>query len=121
MDSIQDFQAAIERSAVAWGEAIKIGNHREANKLNNKVTRIVKAFKENKVIGKSVLIPLLGNPNPSVRLLAAIHALDLEIQTQDAESVLNDIANDPSIRLVRLMAQINLEKWNQKKTQTPRE
>jgi hypothetical protein len=110
MKSVQDFQSDIERFATAWGEALKIGNHKVANKLNNKLTKIAKEFKGDKTLGESVLTPLLKHPNPSVRLIAAVHALDQEVSSKDAEKALTEIANDPNIRVIRLTAKILLTK-----------
>lgn len=115
MDIIQSLQKDIGELAASWGEALKVGDHRTANRQNSAVTKIAKKLKKDKSLGEAVLVPLFRHPNPSVRLLASVHALDLEIHTQEAEEVLAQVANDPNIHVVQLMAQINLQKWNKKK------
>jgi len=112
----QDFQKDIEELAISWGEALKTGDHRTANRQNNTITGIAKKFKKDKDLSASILAPLLQHPNPSVRLLASVHALDQGIHIQEAENTLIDVANDPNIHVIQVMAQINLSQWNKKKT-----
>jgi len=118
MSDIQTLQRDIEELAISWGEALKIGDHRKANMQNSAVARIAKGFGKDKKLGEAVLVPLLRHPNPSVRLLASVHTLDLGIHIQESEDTLIRIADDPSIRVIRLMAQINLSEWNKKKRAT---
>lgn len=115
MDVVDDLQKRIEESAIVWGNALREGKHRTANKHNSAITKIAKKFKKDKNLGASVLIPLLKHPEPSVRLLASVHSLELGIQVQESESILTKIADDPSIKIIRLMAQINLSEWKKKK------
>lgn len=115
MGNIQSIQKDFEESASLWGEALKVGDHRTANRQNSAVTKIAKKFKQDKNLGESVLMPLLKHPVPSVRLLASVHALDLEIHEREAEDVLAQLASNPNIHVVQLMARINLQKWNEKK------
>jgi hypothetical protein len=115
MKSVQDFQKDIEELAISWGEALKIGDYRTANKQNSTITRIAKKFRKDKNLGESILVPLLQHTNPSVRLLASVHVLDQGIHIQEAESTLINIASDPNIHVINLMAQINLSQWNKKK------
>lgn len=119
MKSVQDFQKEIEELAISWGEALKTGDHRTANRQNSAITRIAKKFKKDKNLGELVLVPLLQHANPSVRLLASVHALDQGIHIQGAESTLINIASNPNIHVIQLMAQINLSQWNKKKAALP--
>jgi hypothetical protein len=115
MKDVQELQNELIDLAVSWAEAFVTGDHQKANKQNSAITRVAKKFKKNKNIGEAVLTPLLAYPNPAVRLLASVHALDQNIQVQEAEVVLTSIATDSNIRLISLMAQINLSNWNKKK------
>jgi hypothetical protein len=115
MMATENLRQDIEELAVSWGEALKIGNHRVANKKNSAITKIAKEFKKDKEIGELVLVPLLKHRNPSVRLQASVHALDQSIQIEEAEDTLINLANDLNIHVIQLMAQINLEQWNKKK------
>jgi hypothetical protein len=115
MSEIPNLQKDIVELAVSWGEALKIGDYRTANKQNSAISRIAKRFRKDKPLGEAVLIPLLGHPNPSVRLMASVHALDQEIRIQDSEDILIKIANDSTNHVIGLMAQINLAEWNKKK------
>jgi hypothetical protein len=111
MNAIQNLQKEIEEQAISWGDAIIIGDHRTANRKNSAITKIAKRFRKDRSLGEVILVPLLKNTNPSVRLMASIHALDLEIHIKEAEDVLTQVASDPNIHVVQLMAQINLQKW----------
>lgn len=115
MKDIQELQNKLIELATSWGEAFTTGDHRKANKQNSAITKVAQKFKKDKNIGEAVLTPLLAHPNPAVRLLASVHALDQNIQVQEAEAVLTNIAADSNIRLIPLMAQINLSNWNKKK------
>jgi len=115
MKSAQDFQRDIEELAIFWGEALKNGDHRTANRQNNAITRIAKKFMKDQKLGETILVPLLKHPDPSVRLFASIHALDQGIHVQEAESALAKVASDPNIHVIQLMAQINLTEWNKRK------
>lgn len=114
MSAIQNVQKDIEELAISWGEALKIGDHRKANSQNRAITKIAKRFRKDKQLGEAVLIALLGHPNPSVRLMASVHALDHEIHIQESEDTLIKIVNDPTNHVIGLMAQINLAEWNKK-------
>jgi hypothetical protein len=115
MNTIQNLEKEIEEHAISWGDAIIIGDHRTANRNNSAINRVAKRLKKDRKLGEIVLVPLLKHTNPSVRLMASVHALDLDIHTQEAEDVLEKVAGDPNIHVVQLMAQINLQKWNKKK------
>lgn len=117
MKNSQDIQKELVDLAIAWGEAFASGNHRTANKMNSAIAKITKRFDKNKSLGETVLIPLLDNSNPSVRLMASVYTLEMGIHTQKAEAVLTSIAKDPNIRLIPMMAKINLSQWNEKKSQ----
>jgi hypothetical protein len=119
MNTTQNLQKEIEEQAISWGDALKIGDHRTANRNNSAITKIARRFKKDKNIGEIILVPLLKHANPSVRLMASVHALDLEIHIQEAEDVLKQVASDPNIHVVQLMAQINLQKWDKKKNTKP--
>jgi hypothetical protein len=114
MTTIQEIQKEIEAQAISWGEAIVIGDHRTANRKNSAITKIAKMFKKDRNLGELILVPLLKHINPSVRLMASVHALDLGIDAQEAQDVLAQVAGDPNIHVVQLMAKINLQKWMNK-------
>ena len=119
MKTMQDIKNKIEELAVSWGEALIIGDYRNSNKYNKKITKIVESFKADKILGESILIPLLNHPNPSVRLHASVHALELEIHIQEAEGELTNLANNPDIHVIGLTAKINLAEWQKKKKAQP--
>lgn len=115
MKEVLEFQNRLTELAIAWGDAFTIGDHQTANRHNSAITRLAKKFKKNQKLGEAILAPLLSHSNPSVRLFASIHALDQYILLQEAETVLTQIAKDPNIRLIPLMAHINLSNWEKKK------
>lgn len=116
MKNSQDMQMELIKLAISWGDAFTNGDYRAANRQNSRIAKIAKRFHQDKVFGETVLIPLFVHANPSVRLMASVYALDLEIHTQEAEAVLSSIAESPNIRLIPMMAKINLSNWNKKKT-----
>jgi len=115
MTIIQNLQKEIEEHAILWGNALIIGDHKTANKHNSAITKIVRRFKKDRNLGEAILLSLLKSPNSSVVLLASVHSLDLEIHIQEAENKLKQVAGNPNIHVVQLMAQINLQKWDEKK------
>jgi ribonuclease HI len=117
MDTIQNIQRKIEEQAISWGEALKIGDHRTANRKNSEITKIAKIIRKDRNLGEMILVPLLKHTNPSVRLLASVHALDLDIHIKEAEGTLTQIAGDTNNHVIQLMAQINLQKWKKNRFQ----
>lgn len=115
MKEVQELRDRLIELAIAWGDAFTIGDHRTANRHNSSITRLAKKFKKDPKLGEAILAPMLSHSDPSVRLFASIHALDQNIRLEEAESVLEQIAKNPNIRLIPLMAQINLSNWNKKK------
>jgi hypothetical protein len=115
MKTMQKLQKEIEDYAISWGDALKMGDHRTANRKNSAINKIAQKFGKDKNLGENILVPLLNHPDPSVRLMASVHALNMEIHQNEAEVVLTQIAGDSNIHVIQLMAQINLQKWNEKK------
>lgn len=115
MNTSQNIQKDFEEHAIIWGEALRKGEHRMANRQNRVVTKIAQNFKNDRRLGELVLMDLFRHPNPSVQLLSSVHALDLGIHIQKAEEVLTKVAANPNIHVIQLMAQINLAKWKEKK------
>jgi hypothetical protein len=116
MEDLIEIKKNIEKLSILWEESFKDGNHKMANKYNAEISKIIKKIKKDKELCKSVLSSLLSSPNPSTRLMAAVHALDQNVWIQESEEVLKKIAGDPAIRLVRLMAQIHVHNLESKKT-----
>jgi hypothetical protein len=116
MESPQEIQNELVEMAIAWGEAFSNGDYKVANRQNSKIAkRAKKLYHEDAVKCKNVLLPLLVHSNPSVRLMASVYALEFGFDIQEAELVLTNIATDPNIRLIPVMAHINLSNWNKKK------
>ena len=65
-------------------------------------------------MSEGVLIPLLKHPDPVVRYQASAYALALDIQIQEAESVLARIVEDLEL-IIGAIAYINQVEWNKKK------
>jgi hypothetical protein len=116
MKTPQQIQEELIERATSWGDALSRGDSRLANKQNSKIAKIARKLQEDKILYETVLIPLLAHSNPSIRLMASVYALDLEIHTDEAESVLTAIVEDPKSGLIRMMAHINLSNWNKKKS-----
>jgi len=111
VDEVGQLQRSIQALAASWSEALKAGNHRKANSKNAAISKVARRLRKDKRLSESVLGPLLGDADPSVRLMASVHSLDLGIRLQQAEQVLEEIANNPNIPVIRLMARIGLANW----------
>ena len=115
MKEPQEIQKELIDLANAWGEAFSTGDHRTANKKNSAIAKIAKRFNNDKNLGEAILTPLLIHPSPSVRLMASVYTLELGVHIQEAEAVLTSIATDSNLRLIPMMAKINLSQWNKRK------
>ena len=115
MKDVKKLQEEYVALAASWGEALKIGDNRTANKLNSVLMKMVKKIQNDNQLGENVIIPLLTHVNPAVRLSASVDALKLGLQIQDAEIALSAVANDEHIHVIQLMAQISLSEWTKKK------
>jgi Domain of unknown function (DUF2019) len=115
MKNPQEIQKELIELAISWGESFSSGDYRNANKQNSKIAKIAGELQKDRILYETMLIPLLAHSNPSVRLMASVYALELEIHTDEAESVLTSIIEDPKNRLIRMMARINLSNWQKKK------
>lgn len=115
MKTLEETRAEIIQMASSWGNAFSTGDSRTANRLNRKIGQIMEKYRQEKEQSESLLLPCLAHANPSVRLMASVWALEFGIHTQEAETILTRIKNDQTIGLVRMMAEINLSQWNNKK------
>ena len=115
MKNLQEIQKELIDRAISWGEAFSNGDYRNANKQNSRIVKIARKFQDDKAYSETVLIPLLAHSNPSVRLMASVYALEFGINTREAESILTTIAEDPNLRLIPMMARINLSNWKKRK------
>ncbi len=109
---IEEIQEVIIESAIQWANEINEGNSKNANRLNSKINKVTNGFKDNQEQTIRILVPLLQNDDPSVRLFASIHSLNLGIEVERCLQILRDLADDHSTRGVCIMAYINLKKWN---------
>lgn len=114
MRKIQNYPKIEEsfiKFSINWGNAITDGDHRTANSQNAKIYQLIVRNKGDRELISQLVDTLMGHPNPSVRLMASVYALDQSIDIQTAESVLSEIAENPDYQIIRLMAQINLSTW----------
>ena len=106
--SLRDLSAQYEEAAGLHGETSRTGNPRTANA---QYKRIVAAWKELRGRGEegcAVLLQLMANSNPHVRVWAASHVLEFDPGAAEAE--LERLASGPP-SIARSDAEMTLKEW----------
>lgn len=106
--SLGDLSAQYEEAAGLHGEASRTGNSRAANAQYKRIVAAWKELRGKGEAGRAVLLHLMGNSNPDVRLWAASHVLEFDPGAAEAE--LNRLASGPP-SLVRFDAELTLKEW----------
>ncbi len=97
--------------AEAHREFIQKGDHRKANSAYKSLTGLYRKLEKDLVVAESTLHLLLNEPSIAVRLWAAAHAIGLNIQTETAEKVLEEIAQNDKKGLLGFSAEMTLKEW----------
>ena len=105
-------------AAIANGEAVKVGNHRVANREYAKLTRIYRKLEKDHSLANTIINELLQNPNHLVFGWASAHALGLNISVDKAEKLLDEITKMSGIGILRLDAEMTLKEWRRKRKLT---
>lgn len=95
-------------SAIAHGEFMLAGNHREANKLHDKIINTMKQIRLHEADGDAVLLELVTDKNPSVACWAATHSL------RKFEAVAKDVLEKISQNRgpIGFTAKMTVQEWN---------
>src|SRR5512140_2330762 len=88
-------------AATLHGDAIKIGDHKAANRHYSQLRKIYRDFEQDRDLAESTLMKLFRHPNASVRIWASAHALGLGTHDKEAVSILQQLAADNSIEILR--------------------
>lgn len=91
-----------------YGDAIEAGNHKQANKVYDKLMEAYRQIKAQGALTSEDFHELLFAPSMGTRLWAATHYL--AISNDEAEKVLASLGEVPN-SLLALSAKITLEEW----------
>lgn len=93
---------------------VQNGDHRNANKIYKKLSRLYKYFVEDRLLAEEILIKLMRYSDPNVQIWAATHSLGLLIDIENAEKILINISRDFPNDLIGLSAEMTLREWKTK-------
>lgn len=98
-------------AALMHGQATLEGDHKTANRQYGKLARFYRQLGKDRAFAELFLSKLFHHTNASVRIWAAAHALGLNIRTETATGILQEISEDRNIGIVRLDAEMTLKEW----------
>jgi hypothetical protein len=105
--SMSELIASYEKTALEYGQAIDSGDHRTANKQNDRIRLLRKEMGRRGDDGLAAISHLMENPAAWVRLLAAGYVL--RFAPQKAEPVLQQLSEGPEF--FGFTAETILKQW----------
>ncbi len=114
MKERSDFIQEYCRAAVAHCEAVENGNAKKAYKESSNLIRMGKKLETDRLFAEAVIKELLNNPNQMVLGWAAADALWLNIDIENAQTILKEIIETPEFPLLSFTADMNLKEWRKK-------
>lgn len=114
MKSTNTLLEAYISAAVTHGEATLEGDHKTANKQYATLTKFYRKLEKDRPFAETFLEKLFHHTDASVRTWAAAHALGLNLRTEEALEILQAIAEDHSLGVARLDAEMTLKEWMKK-------
>jgi hypothetical protein len=108
---LEKYYSEFINAAIQHGEANLSPNPKIANKNYAILHRIYKYFQDHNGLAPEFYTRLYGYENPSVRTWASAHSLGLKINIVMAEMILEDLAKDKSLGILRLNEELTLENW----------
>lgn len=113
---VDSLVAAYTEAAANQGGAIESGNHKEANRMADRLIAIFRELRDRDVTAKRRLLGLLTHPDPGVRCWSAAHALEFAPEEgQRTLEALAPIANS----FIALMAATVLKQWRRGELKFP--
>jgi hypothetical protein len=107
--------AAYSEAARTQGAATETGDYKTGNKASDLLAAIYSELRRRGREAQCVLLPLLSDNDPGVRLWSASHAL--EFSPSDGERVLEALI--PVGRFIGLCAKTTLAEWRQGRLRFP--
>ena len=96
-------------NAIVQGDSTYEGDYTRGNKASKKLFQIGNYLRENHELAPEVLDTLIFHENPNVRIWSCGIALDIGYRTNESETILASIANDPNTGILGLNAKMSLE------------
>lgn len=96
-------------NAIAQGDATYKGDYKRGNQASKKLIQIGDYLRENQKLAPEVLDTLIFHENLNVRIWSCGIALDIGYRTDESETNLALIANDPNAGILGLNAKMSLE------------
>lgn len=100
-----------ETSGAIMYRATLDGDYKANNREGEKLTKIFQEFETNRALADACIPELLKSANVVVRTKGAAYCLALNRDTETAQSVLQEIADDASNGIFGFNAKMTLEIW----------
>ena len=115
---LDQLRARFLSDAEQYGEALRCGDYRTANPAHDRLVALAAAFRARGTTGEAIVLSLLDDGDPAVRIAAAVTALPFA--SVPAERALRDVASGPPSP-VRLNAEMALREWQAGRLRPPGE
>jgi hypothetical protein len=109
--SLEKYCTEFIDAAIQHGEATINPNAKVANRNYAILHRIYKYFQNHNDLAIEFYSKFYDHENASVKLWASAHSLGLKINLVMSEMIMEDLAQDKSLGILRLDAQYTLENW----------
>jgi hypothetical protein len=109
--NIEKYYYEFISAAIKHGEASINPNAKIANKNYAILHRIYKYFQNHLDLASEFYGKLYNHKDPSVRLGASAQSLGLKVNIVIAEMILEELAKDEGLGILRLNAELTLENW----------
>ncbi len=100
-------------SCMILKETTLSGDYKRGNKEGKKIIKIFKLLENNVDIAKIALPSLFTHDNVVTRTKAASHCIALDIFINEAEKILENVANDKANGIFGFNAEMTLKVWRE--------
>jgi hypothetical protein len=109
--SLEKYYIEYINAAIQHGVATNNSKPKVVNKNYAVLHRIYKYFQNHRDVAPEFFSKLYNHEDANVRGWASAHSLGLKINIVMAEMILEDLAKDKSLGLLRLDAEFTLDNW----------
>ena len=102
-----------EKAGVILYEAAFVGDYKSSNKEGARLIKIFKLFEKDLNFGHECINRLINSKNVVIRSKAAAYCLALNYRVSYAESVLQEIADNPDNKIFSFNANMTLKVWKE--------
>jgi hypothetical protein len=113
-NKLEKYYNEFVNAAIKHGEASLCPNAKIANKNAAILHRIYKYFLNHLDLASEFFSSLYDHDNPSVKLWASSASLGVKVNIVIAEMILEELAKDKSLGIIRLDAELTLENWKKR-------